>query len=162
MAEDNIALKKVKESLENVGKARIEIIEKFISIEGFIEAIITLHFSKEDKHSDFTFKLLGDPSIPSIAKISVLEKIIDATKYPNLGQDLREMNNLRNTMTHSKPVGFQAQILDRKLNPVDVKDLTERFNKLYQELEPVLYNLWVDLANEIRSKKGLDLVPYLK
>lgn len=140
---------------KKISEQRSEVIEKFINIESWIDAIISQHYFKKIL-LPFVLELLYDVNCTFALKRSVLEKIVpDFSKM----EELRRLNNIRNFFAHCNKEFFEGSTppkpseKGRIPNPKDVsKDLD--FDQLYNEFMSIEKGVAEELFNKFKSLGG--------
>lgn len=119
---------------KKISAQRSEVIEKFINIDSWIDAIISQNYFKK-MSLPFLFEFLYDVNCTFALKRSVLEKIV-----PNFSkmEELRRLNKIRNFFAHCNKEFFEGSTppkpeeRGRIPNPENTMEDLD-FNKLHDE-----------------------------
>ena len=141
--------KKIQKTRERLIAHRGAVITQSIDIEAMVGAIVRLYFVKEEKHTEFTRKVMEEGSFTFGLQINILEKL-NLGYSKDLIKKLKRIMEIRNIFAHCIPIGFDGKLAGYIRSKKDFeekeleewyKEFLEKFMIVNEELELVFMGL---------------------
>jgi len=145
---------KIQKTRERLIAHRGAVITQSIDIEAMVGAIVRLYFVKEEKHSEFTRKVMEEGSFTFGLQINVLEKL-DLGYSKDLIKNLKRIMKIRNIFAHCIPIGFDGKLAGyiRSKKNFEEKELEEWYKEFLDKVIAVSDELDSIFMRLVKRKK---------